>query len=77
MQVAWQGSTKRSQFRALKWDHVDLPSHFAVWAATKEARFLHGRVVWSKWDVDEMIAGEFREKLEAVPYFMRVGIRGW
>jgi len=57
---------------------VYLPGHFAVWAASKEARFLHGRLVWSKWDVDEMAdpAGPFRQRIEKDDKFLRVGVVG-
>lgn len=34
---------------------VDLPGHFAVWLASPEAEFTKARLVWSNWDVDEMM----------------------
>lgn len=37
-------------------DSIELPSHFAVWLCSEEARFLRGRFVWSNWDVEQMIA---------------------
>ncbi|KAK1814736.1 hypothetical protein LTR12_010872 [Friedmanniomyces endolithicus] len=37
-------------------DAVELPSHFAVWLCSQEAKFLRGKFVWSNWDVQEMIA---------------------
>ena len=35
---------------------VSLPSSFAVWASSPEARFLSGKFVWAHWDVDELKA---------------------
>lgn len=35
---------------------VSLPASFMVWAASKEARFLSGKFVWTNWDVDELKA---------------------
>ncbi|KAK1059021.1 hypothetical protein LTR74_012910 [Friedmanniomyces endolithicus] len=37
-------------------DAVELPSHFAVWLCSQEAKFLRGKFVWSNWDVEEIIA---------------------
>ncbi|TKA47066.1 hypothetical protein B0A54_02544 [Friedmanniomyces endolithicus] len=37
-------------------DAVELPSHFAVWLCSHEAKFLRGKFVWSNWDVEEMMA---------------------
>ena len=47
---------------------------FAVWAATSEAAFLHGRFVWTSWDVDELATGKVREQLDADPYFLRTTV---
>ncbi|KAF2845253.1 NAD(P)-binding protein [Plenodomus tracheiphilus IPT5] len=60
-------------------DSVELVGSFAVWAATKEAAFLHGRFVWCSWDVDELATGEMRKRIEEDPYYLRcsvVGLRG-
>ncbi|KAF2026990.1 NAD(P)-binding protein, partial [Setomelanomma holmii] len=35
----------------LAWNTDTLPSDFAVWSSSKEARFLHGRFVWCNWDI--------------------------
>ncbi|KAE9383793.1 short-chain dehydrogenase/reductase [Gymnopus androsaceus JB14] len=35
-------------------DQFALAGDFAVWAASPEASWLHGRFVWAHWDVDEM-----------------------
>ncbi|KAJ4346519.1 uncharacterized protein N0V89_010450 [Didymosphaeria variabile] len=56
----------------IAWNTDKLSGDFAVWASTKEARFLHGRFVWCNWDVDEMKAmGEFKH-----PGFSRIGLQG-
>ncbi|KAM5347613.1 hypothetical protein ACJ41O_007437 [Fusarium nematophilum] len=57
-------------------DHVDLPAHFAVWAATPEADFLHGRLVWANWDVDELKDEAFRKQLDENPNLLTVGVEG-
>ncbi|KAK8137215.1 NAD(P)-binding protein [Apiospora sp. TS-2023a] len=54
----------------------DLPGQFAVWAASREAAFLHGRFVWTEWDVDEMKSGDVRKKIEEDPTYLQVGIHG-
>lgn len=35
---------------------VSLPADFLVWAASPEAEFLKGKLVWSNWDVEELRA---------------------
>ncbi|KAF2096851.1 putative short-chain dehydrogenase [Rhizodiscina lignyota] len=57
-------------------DSDELCGGFAVWAATKEAAFLHGRFVWAAWDVDELSTGEIRKRIEEDPYFLRASIVG-
>ncbi|KAH7174309.1 uncharacterized protein B0J16DRAFT_388129 [Fusarium flagelliforme] len=37
-------------------DTVELPGHFVVWLASKEAAFLKGKFVWANWDVEELMA---------------------
>lgn len=37
-------------------DDISLAADFAVWAASTEAKCLHGRFVWASWDVDELKA---------------------
>jgi hypothetical protein len=44
---------------------------FAVWAASKEAAFLHGRFVWASWDVEELASGNVRKQIDDDPYFLR------
>ncbi|RFU26871.1 hypothetical protein B7463_g9468, partial [Scytalidium lignicola] len=61
---------------SLPWDDVNLPGHFAVWAASSEASFLHGRFVWASWDVDELKKGKIREQIDSDPDFLKVGVKG-
>ncbi|KIH89758.1 NADP(+)-dependent dehydrogenase [Sporothrix brasiliensis 5110] len=60
----------------LPFDSVDLPGSFAVWAASKEAHFLHGRYVAANWDVDELRTGDFKKHLEENPDYLRLAIVG-
>ncbi|TGJ79123.1 hypothetical protein E0Z10_g9649 [Xylaria hypoxylon] len=61
---------------ALPWDHVDLPGHFAVWAASPEAKFLHGRFVWAAWDVEQLKNGKLRKRIDEEPAFLKIGVNG-
>ena len=53
---------------------ADLAGAFAVWAASKEAAFLHGRSVWANWDVEEII--KLKPKLESDPGLFKIGLQG-
>ncbi|KAM0245180.1 hypothetical protein ACHAP5_005573 [Fusarium lateritium] len=59
------------------WDDIKLPGDFAVWAASEEAEFLHGRFVWAKWDVAELKTGSLRKQIESNPSLFRVGVNGY
>jgi NAD(P)-dependent dehydrogenase (short-subunit alcohol dehydrogenase family) len=54
----------------------DLPGSFAVWAASKEAAFLHGRTVWASWDVQELATGELRRRIDEDFYFLKTSVVG-
>jgi hypothetical protein len=54
----------------------DLPGQFAVWAASAEARFLHGRFVWTEWDVEELKSGEIRKRIDEDPQYLQIGVKG-
>lgn len=54
----------------------NLPGGFAVWAASAEAQFLHGRFVWSTWDVNDLMSGELRDQIESDQWLLKVGVRG-
>ncbi|RBR05143.1 hypothetical protein FVER53590_08874 [Fusarium verticillioides] len=58
------------------WDDVSLPGAFAVWCASDEAAFLHGRFVWSAWDVEELKSGPIRDRLDKDSQFLRIGVHG-
>ncbi|KAH7465368.1 hypothetical protein FOMA001_g17094 [Fusarium oxysporum f. sp. matthiolae] len=62
---------------SFQWDDIKLPGDFAVWAASEEAEFLHGRFVWAKWDVNELKTGPLRKKIESGPSLFRVGVSGY
>ena len=55
---------------------MSLPSAFSVWAASKDARFAHGRFLWAAWDVNELASGELRERFKSDDDFLRVGVSG-
>ncbi|RFU30427.1 hypothetical protein B7463_g5894, partial [Scytalidium lignicola] len=60
----------------LLFDNPELCGSFAVWAATKEAEFLHGRFVWASWDVGELAMGEIRKRIDEDPYYLRASVVG-
>ncbi|KAM0464766.1 hypothetical protein ACHAPV_002602 [Trichoderma viride] len=66
------GATERS----LDWDDISLPSSVAVWAASDEAAFLHGRFIWSAWDVEELQSGQLGERIETDEQYLRIGVHG-
>jgi hypothetical protein len=55
---------------------ANLPGGFAVWAASPEAHFLHGRFVWSTWDVNHLGSGELRAHIDSDPWLLKVGVKG-
>lgn len=44
--------------------------------ASKEAEFLHGRMIWSSWNVEELKDGPIRRRIDEDEYFLRVGLGG-
>jgi len=58
---------------AMEWEDIKMPAHFAVWLASREADFLHGRFLWAHWDVDDMMA-TFPERIAKEPEFLKFGI---
>ncbi|ROW15080.1 hypothetical protein VPNG_03417 [Cytospora leucostoma] len=61
---------------ALPFDDVSLAGSAAVWLASAEARFLHGRFVWASWDVEELKTGELRQKIDEDVEFLKLGLVG-
>ena len=55
---------------------VDLPGHFAVWAASDEAKLLHGRFTWANWDVEALKHGEIGSMIEKDSDFLKIGVVG-
>jgi hypothetical protein len=55
---------------------ANLPGAFAVWAASKEASFLHGRYVFSSWDVEELAKSEIISRLEADRDYLKMNVKG-
>ncbi|KAJ3547836.1 hypothetical protein NM208_g1307 [Fusarium decemcellulare] len=62
--------------KGLVFDDENLPGHFAVWAASLEARFLHGRFVWANWDIEELQSGPIRQQIDQDEHFLKVGVEG-
>ncbi|PVH98356.1 NAD(P)-binding protein [Periconia macrospinosa] len=61
---------------AFPFDDDNLPGAFAVWAASKEASFLHGRYVFASWDVEELARGEFTSCFDADRDYLRITVKG-
>jgi hypothetical protein len=57
-------------------DIAVLAGNFAVWAASPEAKFLHGRFAWAGWDLDELRSGSIRERIDKDPKFLTIGVHG-
>ncbi|KAI1804079.1 putative short-chain dehydrogenase [Daldinia bambusicola] len=53
-----EGGRKMVEESGMEWpgDDINLPAHFLVWAASKEAEFLKNKFVFAAWDVDELKA---------------------
>ncbi|KAG6364586.1 hypothetical protein INS49_006188 [Diaporthe citri] len=60
----------------LPFDDVSLAGSEAVWLASPEARFLHGRFVWASWDVDELKSDEIRKTIAEDVEFLKIGVHG-
>ncbi|KAF4826564.1 hypothetical protein CGCTS75_v008958 [Colletotrichum tropicale] len=76
--AVWTDGMARSGANATtyRYDDIDLPGHFVLWAASRQAEFLHGRFIWANWDVDELRGEEFKKALEDNPNFLTVGVEG-
>ncbi|KAF9996388.1 hypothetical protein BGZ79_009874 [Entomortierella chlamydospora] len=59
---------------SIPYDDLDLAGYFMVWAASTEAAFLKGKLIWSNWDVEEL--KERREELEGSQKLTMV-LDGW
>ena len=56
-------------------DDIELSGDFAVWAVSKEARFLNRRFSWANWDVEELQVD--KKIIEANSSKFTVGLSGW
>lgn len=54
----------------------NLPGSYAVWAASENARFLHGRFTWCTWDIEDIASDKMKAELEKDPWLLKVGIKG-
>ncbi|KAK0382888.1 hypothetical protein NLU13_8804 [Sarocladium strictum] len=57
-------------------NYFSLQGNFAVWLATPNAAFLHGRFVWASWDVNELSSGVIRKRIDEDPYYLRITMHG-
>ncbi|KAL5611273.1 hypothetical protein FOBRF1_007390 [Fusarium oxysporum] len=57
-------------------DDENLPGHWAVWASTPQAAFLHGRFAWAAWDVDELSSGDVRKRIDEHDDFLTLKLIG-
>ncbi|KAJ3914670.1 short-chain dehydrogenase/reductase [Lentinula edodes] len=72
-----EGVAKVADEDLINWDKMALPADYAVWAASSEASWLHGRFVWAHWDVDELKTNkEFLKRMEEEKDFLRVAVQG-
>ncbi|KAF8867044.1 NAD(P)-binding protein [Acephala macrosclerotiorum] len=69
-----QGKRAGEAGLVMPFDDAKLPGDFMVWAASPEADFLHGKLVWANWDVDELKAR--KKEITAGPA-LTLGLVGW
>ncbi|CZR53682.1 related to peroxisomal short-chain alcohol dehydrogenase [Phialocephala subalpina] len=74
--VVYGDGWKAMGFPPDRFDSDELCGSFAVWCASEEAEFLHGRFAWSSWDVEELATGKIRERIESDPEYLRASIIG-
>jgi len=58
------------------WDDENLPGNFAVWVASEEAAFAHGRMLAAHWDVDELKASTAVEVAKKGSSLPKIGLLG-
>ncbi|KAE8446346.1 hypothetical protein EG329_012095 [Mollisiaceae sp. DMI_Dod_QoI] len=74
--LIWNQEWEAAGFTRDSMDSDDLPGHFALWLASKESSFLHGRYAYASWDVDQLANGSIRKRIDKDPYFLRVSVDG-
>ncbi|CAI6339399.1 unnamed protein product [Periconia digitata] len=57
-------------------DDPNLPGAFAVWAASRDASFLHGRYVFCHWDVEELADSEVGSRLKSDRDYLKLTVKG-
>lgn len=74
--VVFTGASVRegANEKTLPWDKVTLPAHFMLWLTTDKAAFLHGRFVWTNWDVEELIVA--KDDILKHDGCLRLGLQG-
>jgi hypothetical protein len=53
---------------------ASLPAGFIVWAASNNANFARGKMIWSNWDVAELKA---KENEIASSHLLSTSVEGW
>ena len=61
----------------LIYDLAELAGDFAVWLTSSEAAFLHGRLVQSAWDIEELLSQKVKDRIEKDPFLLKVGVLGF
>ena len=56
------------------WDDPSLSAHMAVWLASEDAAFLHGRFIWANWNTEELV--DMKDRILADPTVLKIGITG-
>ncbi|MCJ1283106.1 hypothetical protein MMC26_002433 [Xylographa opegraphella] len=59
----------------IDFDKAELPGEFCVWLASPEAVFLRNKIVWTNWDVEEMMAR--KDEISKDPEFLTLGYSGY
>ncbi|KAL7940104.1 cellulase signal transduction associated dehydrogenase, partial [Trichoderma barbatum] len=54
LKTAMAAQLEKSLKLPYPYDDISLPSDFLVWVASPEAEFLHGKLVFASWDVEEL-----------------------
>ncbi|KAF5344308.1 hypothetical protein D9757_014032 [Collybiopsis confluens] len=77
-----EGASKNIEKHLVNWDDMSLPADYAVWAASPEASWLHGRFVWAHWDVDELhraatdATNDVGKQMKDEQGYLKVGVLG-
>lgn len=61
----------------LTYDLAELAGDFAVWLTSSDASFLHGRLVQSAWDIEELLSETVKDQIEKDPFLLKVRVLGF